>query len=811
MCCMSVQSDALHEVAAKGAAAPTLNPPQQAIVDRGLLDSGFHAILQLPTGAGKTWLAEQAIAATLKSGQRAIYLTPLRALANELVERWTQRFSDFEVGVFTGEYGQQQTYPVPFERAQLLVMTPERLDACTRSWRSHWGWLPKVGLLVVDEIHLLGDRRRGPRLEGALMRVRSLNPFLQIIGLSATLGNRAELADWFDGVHYGSTWRSIPLEWRFARYQQASDKPRILAAEVQRCAAAGGQSLVFVQSRRRAELLSAHLREAGVPAGHHHAGLESLDRRRLENEYRSGALRALVSTGTLEMGLNLPARQVVLYDLQTFDGTDFTPLSVSTVWQRAGRAGRRGLDTQGEVVLIAPSWDRSVDRYAAGQFERVQSGLADRGALAEQVLAELSSGLARTRTQLHRRFELSLASHQKRLPALDHVLGEMVDSGMVVEVSDDDERAPRLKATRLGRVAVRQMLAPSTVVTLARAFAAEDAAELRLFDILLLCTKTDDCEPLIPADFEELEELGERLVREPSTHLIGSADDIRRRFGHGGRRLLSIFKTALIARAWTRVGCAETVADDFGCYAFEVRRLSESLERILTAAVAVVTPPKKKDEEASDTSPSDSDLDDEPQLAERVRALAAMVGHGVDEQAVTLTYLDGIGGKLARRLREAGFQDIEDLAQADCDALAEVRGVSKTRAARWIEEATDKIRARSAFSLREVGGTSRTSTAACDLTVDPYRLRRAMDLDVRGQSDSFIVSGGLEPHRVAVEPGRLRCDCADFAKGNECKHVLAVRLSRKDGELLPIVERLSTESGSAELDLFHLWFDRERR
>ena len=60
------------------------------------------------------------------------------------------------------------------------------------------------------------------------------------------------------------------------------------------------------------------------------------------------------------MGLNLPARQVVLYDLQTFDGTDFVPLSVNTVWQRAGRAGRRGLDTQGEVVLIAPSWDREL-------------------------------------------------------------------------------------------------------------------------------------------------------------------------------------------------------------------------------------------------------------------------------------------------------------------------------------------------------------------------------------------------------------------------------------------------------------------
>src|SRR6185369_8137696 len=103
-----------------------------------------------------------------------------------------------------------------------------------------------------------------------------------------------------------------------------------------------------------AEALSAELRNAKIPAGHHHAGLDCNDRRRLEGEYRNGTLRALVSTGTLEMGLNLPARQVVLYDLQAFDGTDFFPLSVNTVWQRAGRAGRRGLDTHGEVVLIAP-------------------------------------------------------------------------------------------------------------------------------------------------------------------------------------------------------------------------------------------------------------------------------------------------------------------------------------------------------------------------------------------------------------------------------------------------------------------------
>src|SRR6266404_1800836 len=222
-----------------------LNPVQQEVQARGLLNSGFACVLQMPTGAGKTWLAEQAIAAVLGRGERAIYLTPLRALANELVPRWRKRFEGFEVGVFTGEYGQRQKYPVPFEDAKLLIMTPERLDACTRHWRSHWGWFPQVGLLVVDELHLLGERGRGPRLEGALMRARRLNPFLQVLGLSATLGNRAELAEWLDGVHFGSSWKPIPIEWRCARYHRATDKPRILKEEVHRCIASGGQSLVF--------------------------------------------------------------------------------------------------------------------------------------------------------------------------------------------------------------------------------------------------------------------------------------------------------------------------------------------------------------------------------------------------------------------------------------------------------------------------------------------------------------------------------------------------------------------------------------
>ena len=229
---------------------------QQTILNSGLLTIGFNCILQLPTGSGKTWLAEQAIENVLLRNQRAIYLTPLRALASELGERWHQRFAGRAVGIFTGDYKAQA---MSYQRSQLLIMTPEKLDACTRSWRSHWHWLPDVDLIVVDELHLLGDPHRGARLEGTLLRLIRLNPFVRILGLSATLGNRQELADWLNGVEYGSNRRPIPLSWQVVRYKRAQEKPELLLREVQRTVEEGGQTLVFVQSRRRAEALAKSL------------------------------------------------------------------------------------------------------------------------------------------------------------------------------------------------------------------------------------------------------------------------------------------------------------------------------------------------------------------------------------------------------------------------------------------------------------------------------------------------------------------------------------------------------------------------
>ena len=144
-----------------------LFPPQQAVLDHGILDLGFSSVLSLPTGSGKTTLAEMAMERALACGEKVAYLTPLKALAEEKIPIWSDRWKEIKVGIFTGDYTSSST-PIPYREAQILICTYEKLDAILRNWQRHFGWLAELGLAVVDEFHLLTDASRGPRLEGTI-------------------------------------------------------------------------------------------------------------------------------------------------------------------------------------------------------------------------------------------------------------------------------------------------------------------------------------------------------------------------------------------------------------------------------------------------------------------------------------------------------------------------------------------------------------------------------------------------------------------------------------------------------------------
>ena len=779
--------------------APTLLPPQREVLQAGLLESGFSCILQMPTGSGKTWLAEQAMAKVLQQGRRVIYLAPLRALASELAARWQTAFTE-SVGVFTGDTGMSsRSYPVPFEKAHLLVMTPERLDICTRTWRRHWDWIPEVDLIVVDEFHLLGEKHRGARLEGALSRFQRLNPFVRLLCLSATLGNREELADWLGAVEYVTDWRPVPLHWRIVRFRHAEDKPQLLEGEVKRCLQAGGQSLVFVQSRRRAEWLSRLLQERGLPAVHHHAGLDHQRRQQVEDDFRQHRVEVLVATATLEMGLNLPVRQVILYDLQQFDGNNFIPLSTNTVWQRVGRAGRPGLDDTAEAVLLAPRWDNQSQSYATGHFEPIRSMLQEERALAEQLMVEVEAGYARTEAQLSRIISRSLAVWQGSLheSRVNRLIDLLQDNGLLQQVPNAEENKTaglRFQVSPLGRIAVRHLLFPATVLYFQRVCR---IPELTFLDLLLLVASVPDCEPVLTVDFEELDDLAQRLRAEPSRLLALSCDTLYEPLGITGQRLLSALKMALAIRTLTRSDDVQGVAKDFGCYAFELERLRESIERLLLALQDLL---KGHSGWSVDTV----------NILERVSLLQRMVAAQLDVVAITLTQVKGVGPTLARRLVEHGIPHIEALAHAQPDRLAQIPGISRQRADVLIADATLLVALRPVASYQEVVAEYQIHTKTSSAKIDPYRLRRAVELTVHmGEPGHYRVTGGNDPHVVKIVQGIYRCDCADFRKGQpQCKHVLAVKLHQDDAALQSQVKLMKEPTTDAQWNLFQLWADK---
>ena len=352
-----------------------LFPPQAEALPHAL--SGRNVMLTIPTASGKSLVAHLAIVHRLTNdleGARALYVVPLKALATEKVAELREIASavGLRVGLAIGDRGGETGM---IEEADILVCTSEKLDSLLRT-RSDL--MDRVGIVVSDEFHLLHDPGRGPTLEVLLSRIRHKRPDAQIIALSATVGNAAEMAERLDSELIVSDWRPVTLRYgtmtgldaRVHRVDGSGDEeppePRSLEGRTTRPLQAilqdtvrnGGQLLVFVSSRasaqKEARELAKHIRgmlvtgNSGIDAGvaekwegiadkligsgdssamvnsletslgggvaFHHAGLTSRHRRIVEDSFRSGNLLCVVATPTLAQGVNLPARTVVVRD-----------------------------------------------------------------------------------------------------------------------------------------------------------------------------------------------------------------------------------------------------------------------------------------------------------------------------------------------------------------------------------------------------------------------------------------------------------------------------------------------------------------
>ncbi|MEV0216786.1 DEAD/DEAH box helicase [Micromonospora sp. NPDC050695] len=375
-----------------------LRPLQRAAVEP--VRGGQDALLLAPTAGGKTEAVMFPLLSRMAehqwTGTSVLYLAPLKALLNNLQPRLEQYagWLGRRVARWHGDVGASQRRAVLFERPDVLLTTPESLEAMLVSVNvDHRQFFAGLHAVVVDEVHAFAGDDRGWHLLAVLERLtRVAGRPLQRIGLSATVGNPNELLAWLQGAGGGNrparvvapdvaqtVGRPPPGEIELDYVGSLVNAAAVIARLHQ-----GEKRLVFCESRQTVEELGQLLRAQGVTTFLSHASLSVDERHRAEQAFTESRDCVIVSTSTLELGIDVG-------DLDRVIQID-SPATVASFLQRLGRTGRRPgssrnclfLTTGGQplvqVAALLLLWSR-------GWVEPVTAPPEPRHIVAQQLLA----------------------------------------------------------------------------------------------------------------------------------------------------------------------------------------------------------------------------------------------------------------------------------------------------------------------------------------------------------------------------------------------------------------------------------------
>ncbi|KAJ5486842.1 hypothetical protein N7530_001142 [Penicillium desertorum] len=441
----------------------TLNRMQSLLYDVAY-KTNENMLICAPTGAGKTDAAmltvlnavgkntspnplenPEATEFTVQVDDfKIVYVAPMKALAAEVTEKLGKRLAwlGIKVRELTGD---MQLTKREIVETQIIVTTPEKWDVVTRKSTGDTELVQKVRLLIIDEVHMLHDER-GAVIESLVARtqrqVESTQSLIRIIGLSATLPNYTDVADFLKvnkmaGMFFfDQSFRPVPLEQHFIGVKgkpgskQSRDNIDSVAYEkVRDMMERGHQVMVFVHSRKdtvmtarmlmqlaaeegREDLFSCHDHENYSNAlrdmkhararelrdlfasgfGTHHAGMTRSDRNLMERMFSEGLIKVLCCTATLAWGVNLPAAAVVIKGTQLYNPQEgkFIDLSILDVMQIFGRAGRPQFQDTG-IGFICTTHDK-LNHYlsAVTAQQPIESRFSSR--LVDNLNAEISLG-----------------------------------------------------------------------------------------------------------------------------------------------------------------------------------------------------------------------------------------------------------------------------------------------------------------------------------------------------------------------------------------------------------------------------------
>ncbi|NSW57995.1 MAG: DEAD/DEAH box helicase [Armatimonadetes bacterium] len=404
-----------------------LLPIQEKAVLDGQVLAGKSIVGCGPTGCGKTFIGEMAATHAATHARRTVYLVPTKALAEAKYHQFSQAYRSLglRVDISTAE---RRGADSRLSRGDfdVLVTVPEKLWALVLDSP---GLVGTVGTVVADELQVVGDPDRGPCLELILARFRQV-PSIQIVGLSAVLSNGPELADWLGARLIQERRRPVELRkgiwsdgvFRYLEHNSGLASWEELPASVHedmspleaaaclagRLAQQGESTLLFVPDRlstvRGAQMIADELGSGGAQAAldalgeltptravvelrellqcgvaFHNADLHFAERQVIEQAFAAGEIRCLVCTTTLAVGVNLPARNVIV-DPRKWCAVGsgrptLAPMGRAEFENMAGRAGRLGfVDQFGRAILLGEAGfasDCLLKRYIEAEAEPV--------------------------------------------------------------------------------------------------------------------------------------------------------------------------------------------------------------------------------------------------------------------------------------------------------------------------------------------------------------------------------------------------------------------------------------------------------
>ena len=674
-----------------------LYPPQSDSVKSGLLN-GKSILVSAPTASGKTLIATLAILGYLsKNKGKVIYLSPLRALAAE-------KFSEFKklekialgkkikVSISTGDF---ENIEKNLEKSNVLILTNEKMDSIIRHGAE---WVEEIGLVVTDEVHLIGDENRGPTLEMILTQLKLLDTKPQIVGLSATITNSEEIADWLACKLVKNDWRPVPLTEGVcdAGEVKMSDGKTF---EVERSMRGtpidlgvqsvmqGGQSLVFAETRTRSKSLAtkasdvisqvlkkkeltdlentskkilsenehtelvktlALLVKKGV--AFHHAGLNQKCRETIETEFRKGTIKLLSSTPTLAAGVNLPARRVVISNVNRYNAKVGAnrPISILEYKQLCGRAGRPQYDDYGESIIVGNgNTEDLIDYYINGEAEPIVSKITDDKSLRTHILSVIVTHPGIKKDEILEFFLQTLGGLQSRKPtikfAIDISLRFLSSEYLIIK------KGERYAATEFGKKTSMLYIDPLTATYFRDAIENVSQERKHTFGFLHLISNCEEFFPKFSLRNKDYESAS-LLIENNSSELLEPISEY------------DCSRSLLALHAWITESSELSLSDSLGIESGDMHRMAETANWLSYCLREI-----SKHVERAD-------------LLEELGNLRRRIVYGIKEELLELVRVKGIGRVRARILYKNGIKNLDDLAKIPVNKLAEIDKIGSTLA-----------------------------------------------------------------------------------------------------------------------------------